>query len=179
MKIHKACIARLFERNDLVLDAETIAEVARTEIVVGRAEVSSARSGKSSLSSAMSMRVIGIDPGTVSIDLCGLDDGRVFLDRSLPTAEALADPALLAGLLERRRRRSISSPGRPATACRSSRRAISRTTISGSRTSRRTGKPGGIGGLRALMRRARALLAAGRAHARRRASAVGAARTAR
>ena len=30
MKIHKACIARLFERNDLVLDAETIAEVAST-----------------------------------------------------------------------------------------------------------------------------------------------------
>ena len=29
MKIHKACIARLFERNDLVLDAETILEVAR------------------------------------------------------------------------------------------------------------------------------------------------------
>ena len=28
MKIHKACIARLFERNDLVLDAETIALVA-------------------------------------------------------------------------------------------------------------------------------------------------------
>lgn len=28
MKIHRACIARLFERNDLVLDAETIAEVA-------------------------------------------------------------------------------------------------------------------------------------------------------
>ena len=29
MKIHKACIARLFERNDLVLDAETIWDVAR------------------------------------------------------------------------------------------------------------------------------------------------------
>ena len=29
MEIHKACIARLFERNDLVLDAETIAGVAR------------------------------------------------------------------------------------------------------------------------------------------------------
>ena len=28
MKIHKACIARLFERNDLVLDVETIAEIA-------------------------------------------------------------------------------------------------------------------------------------------------------
>jgi hypothetical protein len=32
MKIHKACIARLFERNDLVLDAETIAEVARSRV---------------------------------------------------------------------------------------------------------------------------------------------------
>ena len=30
MKIHKACIARLFERNDLVLDAESILEVARS-----------------------------------------------------------------------------------------------------------------------------------------------------
>lgn len=29
MKIHKACIARLFERSDLVLDAESIAEVAQ------------------------------------------------------------------------------------------------------------------------------------------------------
>ena len=29
MKIHKACIARLFESNDLVLDAEAIAEIAR------------------------------------------------------------------------------------------------------------------------------------------------------
>ena len=29
MKVHKACIARLFERNDVVLDAETIADVAR------------------------------------------------------------------------------------------------------------------------------------------------------
>ena len=29
MKIHKACVARLFERNDQVLDAETIAEVAK------------------------------------------------------------------------------------------------------------------------------------------------------
>src|SRR5256885_15268308 len=45
-------------------------------------------------------RVIGIDPGTVSIDVCGLDDGRLFLDRSVPTADALADPARLVGLLE-------------------------------------------------------------------------------
>jgi hypothetical protein len=27
--VHKACIARLFESNDAVLDAETIAEVAQ------------------------------------------------------------------------------------------------------------------------------------------------------
>src|SRR2546426_1117452 len=45
-------------------------------------------------------RVIGIDPGTVTIDLCGLDDGRLFLDRSWPTAEALADPARFVAELE-------------------------------------------------------------------------------
>jgi len=28
MKIHKACIAKLFEKNDLILDAESIAELA-------------------------------------------------------------------------------------------------------------------------------------------------------
>src|SRR2546427_7075024 len=46
-------------------------------------------------------RVIGIDPGTVSIDLCGLEDGTVFLDRSFPTAAALSDPdAFLAVLTD-------------------------------------------------------------------------------
>jgi hypothetical protein len=29
MKVHKRCVARLFERNDLVLDAESIGDVAR------------------------------------------------------------------------------------------------------------------------------------------------------
>jgi hypothetical protein len=28
MKLHKACIARLFERSDHILDAESIAEIA-------------------------------------------------------------------------------------------------------------------------------------------------------
>jgi predicted butyrate kinase (DUF1464 family) len=37
-------------------------------------------------------RVVGIDPGTVSIDICGIADGRIFLDRSWPTEEALAQP---------------------------------------------------------------------------------------
>src|SRR2546428_180886 len=44
-------------------------------------------------------RVIGIDPGPVSIDLCGLEDGTVFLDRSFPTAAALADPGAFVALL--------------------------------------------------------------------------------
>jgi hypothetical protein len=35
MKLHKACIARLFDRNDLVLDAETIADVARELATAG------------------------------------------------------------------------------------------------------------------------------------------------
>ena len=29
MKFHKRCIAKLFERNDLILDAESIGDVAR------------------------------------------------------------------------------------------------------------------------------------------------------
>ena len=35
-KLHKACVAKLFTRNDLVLDAETIAEVAREMVAVKR-----------------------------------------------------------------------------------------------------------------------------------------------
>ena len=37
-------------------------------------------------------RVVGIDPGTVSIDVCGIADGQLYLDRSWPTGEALAHP---------------------------------------------------------------------------------------
>jgi predicted butyrate kinase (DUF1464 family) len=47
-------------------------------------------------------RVIGIDPGTVSIDVCGIDEGRVFLDESFPTRQALADPKGFVALLESR-----------------------------------------------------------------------------
>src|SRR5258708_14166695 len=45
-------------------------------------------------------RVIGIDPGTVSLDLCGVDDGRLFRDRSWPTAEGLSGPAGFVAELE-------------------------------------------------------------------------------
>jgi hypothetical protein len=42
MKVHKACVARLFTRSDLVLDAETIAEVAQ-ELVGVRASAAGRR----------------------------------------------------------------------------------------------------------------------------------------
>lgn len=45
------------------------------------------------------VRVIGVDPGTISFDVCGLEDGRVFLDRSLATADVARDPATLVSLL--------------------------------------------------------------------------------
>ncbi len=37
-------------------------------------------------------RVVGIDAGTVSLDVCGLVDGRLSLDLTWPTPDALADP---------------------------------------------------------------------------------------
>lgn len=45
-------------------------------------------------------RVIGIDPGTVSFDICGLEDGNVFLDTTLPTTEFAADPRKLVDLIQ-------------------------------------------------------------------------------
>jgi predicted butyrate kinase (DUF1464 family) len=45
-------------------------------------------------------RVVGFDPGTISIDVCGLADGRVYLDQSWPTAEALARPEAFLELLQ-------------------------------------------------------------------------------
>lgn len=40
-------------------------------------------------------RVAGVDPGTVSFDVCALDGGDVILERSFLTAEVGADPAPL------------------------------------------------------------------------------------
>jgi predicted butyrate kinase (DUF1464 family) len=99
-------------------------------------------------------RVIGIDPGTVSVDICGLDDGRVFLDRSLPTAQALADPSVLIGLLnEAQRARPLdlvagpSGYGLPLTKARDLTEDDIRLAYLAAE-----GEPGGIGGLKSLMR---------------------------
>ncbi|HSL96834.1 MAG TPA: DUF1464 family protein [Thermoleophilia bacterium] len=44
-------------------------------------------------------RVLGIDPGTVSFDVCGRDGDEVFLDATLATVEVGADPMGLVDVL--------------------------------------------------------------------------------
>jgi predicted butyrate kinase (DUF1464 family) len=97
-------------------------------------------------------RVIGIDPGTVSIDVCGLEDGRLVLDRSWRTAEVLADPDGFAGFL-----RSAGEPdlvagpsgyGLPLVRADRASEADWRLAFLAP-----PGETGGIGGLRRLARR--------------------------
>ena len=45
-------------------------------------------------------RVVGIDPGTLSFDLCGLEKGRVFLDVTIASREAAAQPQILVKALD-------------------------------------------------------------------------------
>src|SRR2546428_852679 len=95
--------------------------------------------------------VIGIDPGTVSIDLCGLEDGTVFLDRSFPTAAALSDPgAFLAVLTDAGPTDLIAGPsgyGLPLTRAQEATEEDLRLAFLAAE-----GEVGGIGGLRALVR---------------------------
>lgn len=97
------------------------------------------------------MRVIGIDPGTVSIDVCGLDDGRVFLDSTFPTADALADPGRFTALLESAGALDFvagpSGYGLPLIAAADLTEQDLRLAYLAPE-----GEAGGIGGLRALMR---------------------------
>src|SRR5437899_10214837 len=96
-------------------------------------------------------RVIGIDPGTVSIDLCGLEDGRLFLDRSIPTSDALADPARFVRLLEDAGPLDLvagpSGYGLPLTRARDATDGDLRLALLAP-----SGETGGIGGLAALLR---------------------------
>lgn len=48
----------------------------------------------------MMSRVIGIDPGTSSWDLVGLEHGHLFFERSIPTSEVKSNPHELITLLE-------------------------------------------------------------------------------
>jgi len=97
------------------------------------------------------MRVVGIDPGTVSIDVCALDDGRVTLDTSLPTTEALAGASAFVGLLTDLGPVALiagpSGYGLPVTAARDATDDELRLAYLAA-----DGEGGGIGGLRALAR---------------------------
>jgi predicted butyrate kinase (DUF1464 family) len=99
-------------------------------------------------------RVIGIDPGTLSVDLCGIEDGRLFLDLSLPTEKALSDPASLVRTLDDADGTGaldlIAGPsgyGLPLIAARDLTEADFRLAYLAAE-----GEAGGIGGLRSLMR---------------------------
>ena len=98
------------------------------------------------------MRVAGIDPGTVTLDACGLEDGRVFLDASWPTADLMADPRpLLDALLGAGRIDLIAGPsgyGLPLCRARDASEDDLRLAFLAP-----AGETGGIGGLRALARR--------------------------
>ena len=95
--------------------------------------------------------MIGIDPGTVSVDLCGLEDGTVFLDLSIPTSDALSSPSRIPDLLEQAAPIDLvvgpSGYGLPLTAARDlTDRDLKLAFLAAD------GEAGGIGGLRALLR---------------------------
>jgi predicted butyrate kinase (DUF1464 family) len=96
-------------------------------------------------------RVVGIDPGTVSIDLCGMTDGRLDLDQSWPTAQALADPDRLIEILTASGYPDLitgpSGYGLPLVSARDATDADLRLAFLAP-----PDDPGGIGGLRSLAR---------------------------
>lgn len=96
-------------------------------------------------------RVVGVDPGTISIDVCGLDDGRLYLDRTVPTPAALADPEAFVALLRGERPPDLiagpSGYGLPLVPAASATEEDLRLAFLAA-----PGEEGGIGGLRRLAR---------------------------
>jgi predicted butyrate kinase (DUF1464 family) len=85
-------------------------------------------------------RVVGIDAGTVSLDVCGLVDGRLSLDLTWPTPEAVADPdGFIAELRRTGELDLVVAPSGYGLPLRPGRGVAD--------------EPGGIGGLRRLVRR--------------------------
>ena len=109
----------------------------------------------------MSPRVAGIDPGTFSFDVCGLDGGEVVLERSFRTADVGADPALLVDTLVRARPvRARARPGRLRAPARSRRADVGERELALMLLLRSDEPHGrvGVGGMRSIVR---ALIAAG------------------
>jgi predicted butyrate kinase (DUF1464 family) len=97
-------------------------------------------------------RVVGIDPGTVSFDVLGLDDGQVFLQASLPTAEVARGPDALVELLRSAGPLDLvagpSGYGLPLVPIEAvGERELALMFLA------RTGEPSPLGGLRAMVRR--------------------------
>jgi predicted butyrate kinase (DUF1464 family) len=97
-------------------------------------------------------RVVGIDAGTVSLDVCGLVDGRLSLDLTWPTPEAVADPDGFIAELRRTGELDLvvapSGYGLPLRPGRGVTDEELRLAFLA-----RADEPGGIGGLRRLVRR--------------------------
>ncbi|HEY9478726.1 MAG TPA: DUF1464 family protein [Gemmatimonadaceae bacterium] len=96
------------------------------------------------------MRTLGIDPGTITIDVCGLDEGGVFLDRAVPTEEVGRDPGAFVELLRGADAELIAGPsgyGVPLTSIELVDDDLLRIAFLA-----RSGEGGGIMGMRALVR---------------------------
>jgi predicted butyrate kinase (DUF1464 family) len=46
------------------------------------------------------VRAVGVDPGTVSFDVCGVEGNHLFLDESIPSTDVAQDPQVLVDLLQ-------------------------------------------------------------------------------
>ena len=96
-------------------------------------------------------RVLGIDPGTISVDVCGLHDGAVFLEQSFPTSDVVGPDSPLLALIEQAAPIDLiagpSGYGLPLVAARDLTDTDLRLACLAAE-----GEAGGIGGLRSLMR---------------------------
>jgi predicted butyrate kinase (DUF1464 family) len=46
------------------------------------------------------VRAVGVDPGTVSFDVCGVEGDHLFMDESIPSTDVAEDPQVLVDLLQ-------------------------------------------------------------------------------
>ena len=95
-------------------------------------------------------RVAGVDPGTLTIDVCVLDDGRPVAERAVGTEEAVAEPGALAAWIAEQRPDLVAGPsGYGLPLVRADRATDEQWRLAFLAA---PGETGGIGGLRALAR---------------------------